>query len=357
MTAFTPRCREAPTRIHSRSKPPSSCSRRSAPRARQAPAQSPPSPRAQDRIRGKGGTGGCRTRPRQANYQPRSGQGAGPQRRNEAHDHGASLAETAPASRKRRSGRRNPAGRRVAGAASCGTRARSCPVRSSREPACPRRAAFVSRARRVPARQSGGARRPRDRPRLRPRAGGSAGAARHAARDRALGRGGARRRTGKFAAGAPLPEIAPIERAGSDADGFPLARPVAWSGEGEAPQLAPDRDGRRRAGASASAPLARLIARAKPARSRPRSSGRRSTRSAANRVVGVFRRTRDGGVIVAGGPPRPHRVPGRSRRDAAGAADGELVVAEELPSRRFGKRGPHSRTAGSGRRARTRSAG
>src|SRR5215218_2827179 len=40
----------------------------------------------------------------------------------------------------------------------------------------------------------------------------------------------------KFAAGGALPEIAHIERAGSDSDGFPLVRPVFWAGEGEAPQ-------------------------------------------------------------------------------------------------------------------------
>ena len=37
----------------------------------------------------------------------------------------------------------------------------------------------------------------------------------------------------KFAAGGMLPEIAHIERAGSEPDGFPLVRPVFWSGEGE----------------------------------------------------------------------------------------------------------------------------
>src|SRR5205814_285150 len=46
-----------------------------------------------------------------------------------------------------------------------------------------------------------------------------------------LVRGGNRR----FAAGEPLPEMMQVERAGSDADGFPLVRPVAWTGPGEAP--------------------------------------------------------------------------------------------------------------------------
>src|ERR1700693_676437 len=43
-----------------------------------------------------------------------------------------------------------------------------------------------------------------------------------------LVRGGDR----KFIAGAPLPEIMPVERCGTDSDGFPLARPIAWSGPG-----------------------------------------------------------------------------------------------------------------------------
>ena len=57
---------------------------------------------------------------------------------------------------------------------------------------------------------------------------------------------------------------------------------------------------------------------------------------AANRVVGVFRRTRDGGVIAAADrrDKTEYRV---IAQDAAGLPDGELVVAEEMPSRRFGK--------------------
>src|SRR5207248_3076447 len=39
----------------------------------------------------------------------------------------------------------------------------------------------------------------------------------------------------KFVPGAPLPEIMPVERIGTDSDGFPLARPADWSGSGEPP--------------------------------------------------------------------------------------------------------------------------
>src|SRR4051812_33059726 len=51
------------------------------------------------------------------------------------------------------------------------------------------------------------------------------------ARSGELVRGGDRR----FAAGAPLPETMPVERSGSDADGFPLVRPLSWPGPEEAP--------------------------------------------------------------------------------------------------------------------------
>jgi ribonuclease R len=137
----------------------------------------------------------------------------------------------------------------------------------------------------------------------------------------------------KFAAGTALPDILPVERSGTDADGFPTARPTAWSGQGEPPSF-------RLVGTAEDEPavgervLARLIR---------RDSGEidaeiiRRLAAGASRVVGVFRRTLDGGVIVAA--DRRDRSEYRVlAHDAAGIADDELVVAEELPSRRFGKR-------------------
>jgi ribonuclease R len=137
----------------------------------------------------------------------------------------------------------------------------------------------------------------------------------------------------KFVAGPALPEIMPVERAGNDADGVPLARPVAWSASGEPPNF-------RLIGAAGEelAPgeraLARLIR---------RGSGEieaeiiRRLDETVSRIVGIFRRTRDGGEII----PVDRRDKGEYQvlgHDAAGLADDELVVAEELPSRRFGKR-------------------
>ncbi len=108
----------------------------------------------------------------------------------------------------------------------------------------------------------------------------------------------------KFAAGGMLPEIAHIERAGSDSDGFPLARPVTWAGEGEAPRFrltgaAGDEFGHgeralarltRADSGEVEAEIIRRIATSRP-------------EEGANRVVGVFRRTRDGGVVAAAHTP------------------------------------------------------
>src|SRR4051794_17366241 len=72
------------------------------------------------------------------------------------------------------------------------------------------------------------------------------------ARSGELVRGGDRR----FAAGASLPEMMPVERSGSDADGFPLVRPGLWPGAEGAPlfRLVEDAAGGERA---AGAPAAR----------------------------------------------------------------------------------------------------
>ncbi|MFI4948245.1 MAG: ribonuclease R family protein [Alphaproteobacteria bacterium] len=141
----------------------------------------------------------------------------------------------------------------------------------------------------------------------------------------------------KFIAGPALPEIMPVERFGNDADGFPLARPLAWPGSGEPPSF-------RLVGAASEElelgerALARLIHRESGAIEaeiirRLDSPGS----SEANRIVGTFRRTREGGAVI----PVDRRDKGEYPvlgHDAAGLGDDELVVAEALPSRRFGWR-------------------
>jgi len=151
---------------------------------------------------------------------------------------------------------------------------------------------------------------------------------RNIAQSSELVRGGDRR----FAAGASLPEMMQVERNGSDADGVPLVRPVSWPGPGEAPlfRLAESAAGDELP--EGARVLAKLIRRdsgeteAEPVRRLGTQEGR---------VVGVFRRTQDGGEIV----PADRRDRGEYRvlgHDAAGVPDSELVVAEVLPTRRFG---------------------
>jgi ribonuclease R len=148
---------------------------------------------------------------------------------------------------------------------------------------------------------------------------------------RAIERSGelARAADHRIIAGAALPDIMPVERFGSDADGFPLARPLGR----EAPEIRlVGATGEELAvGERALARLTRL------------DSGEiegeiiRRFEAEGGRVVGVFHVTHDGGVIVAADrrDKSEYRVLGH---DAAGLADDELVVAEVLPSRRFGKR-------------------
>src|SRR5438270_6273651 len=142
-----------------------------------------------------------------------------------------------------------------------------------------------------------------------------------------LVRGGDRR----FAAGERLPEMMPVERAGSDADGFPLARPISWSGPDDPPLFRLVGGGAGDELPPGSRALARLIR---------RQSGEidaeivRRLDDRAGRIVGVFRRTRAGGEII----PADRRDKSEYRvlgHDAVGLADNELVVAEELPSRRL----------------------
>jgi ribonuclease R len=135
----------------------------------------------------------------------------------------------------------------------------------------------------------------------------------------------------KFAADAPLPEILPVERFGSDGDGFPLARPLASAGEPPSFRLVGAAGEELAIGERA---LARLVR---------RESGEleaeiiRRLDPAQSRIVGVFRLTREGGVIVAADrrDKSEYRVLGH---DATGLADDELVVAEEVPARHVGKR-------------------
>ena len=162
--------------------------------------------------------------------------------------------------------------------------------------------------------------RPADRPRLR-------ALMRDAERSGIVGRTGNRR----FADAPPFPEVTVVERFGSDEDGVALARPVAWPGPETAPVLRLGGDGEAGSlmiGERAVARLveldtgdveARIIRRLEPA---------------GKRIIGTFRNTREGGRLIAADrrDRTEYRVP---PGDAAGTADGELVVAEQLSTPRL----------------------
>ncbi len=129
----------------------------------------------------------------------------------------------------------------------------------------------------------------------------------------------------------PLPEVTVVERFGTDEDGVPLGRPVAWSGPEPAPivRLAEEADATLAVGARAAARLVMLDSGEIEARVIRRLD------AGSGRVVGVFRKDRDGGRVV----PADRRNKTEYRvvaSDAAGVDHDELVLAQELPAGRLG---------------------
>jgi ribonuclease R len=147
---------------------------------------------------------------------------------------------------------------------------------------------------------------------------------------------------------AAVSEVTIVERFGSDEDGVPLARPLAWQGPDPAPVLRLVESGLSEPLPIGGRAAARLI---------PRESGEIEARiirpldPAGARIVGVFHRGLDGGTVVSA--DRRDRAEYRvAKRDAEGAKDGELVTAEQLTARlgspraRVVKRLGHSSDAG-----------
>jgi ribonuclease R len=131
---------------------------------------------------------------------------------------------------------------------------------------------------------------------------------------------------------ADIPEVAVVERFDSDPDGVPLARLVAWPGPAPAPVVRLDEVGDAETLPIGSRAVARLVRRESGA-----IEGRilRRLDRVGERVVGVFRLDRDGGGRVTSADRRTraeHRV---AARDMGGAADGELVVGEQLSTPRL----------------------
>ncbi len=130
----------------------------------------------------------------------------------------------------------------------------------------------------------------------------------------------------------PLPEITVVERFGSDEDGVALARPVAWPEPGSAPVFRLREGGVGDALAIGERAAARLIT---------FDTGDieariiRKLEPAGERIVGAYQSGREGGRLVPA--DRRNRAEYRvAARDAGGAVDGELVIAEQLPAARLG---------------------
>ena len=137
----------------------------------------------------------------------------------------------------------------------------------------------------------------------------------------------------------PLPEITIIELIGSDEDGLGLARPVAWSRTGQAPLFRIVETGADKALKLGERAAARLV---------PLETGEieariiRKLESADERIVGTFQSSGEGGRLV----PADRRNRNEYRvaaRDAGGADNGELVVAELVSAARLGM--PRARVA------------
>ena len=129
-----------------------------------------------------------------------------------------------------------------------------------------------------------------------------------------------------------LPEVTVVERFGSDEDGSPLARPLGWPGPAPAPTLRILETGLTEPFPIGARAVARLV---------PHQVGEIEARiirmlgPANARIVGVFHRGRDDGTVVP--VDRRNRTEYRvAKRDANGAEDGELVIAQGLPSVRLG---------------------
>jgi ribonuclease R len=142
----------------------------------------------------------------------------------------------------------------------------------------------------------------------------------------------ARNANRRFVGSAPLPEVTVIERFGSNEDGVALARPVFWPGPAPAPVLHLVESGEAGSLMIGERAAARLVT---------RDTGEieaqiiRKLQLGGKRVIGTFQSTREGGRLVPS--DRRDRTEYRvAVRDSAGAADGELVVAEQLSTARLG---------------------
>jgi ribonuclease R len=129
-----------------------------------------------------------------------------------------------------------------------------------------------------------------------------------------------------------LPEVGVIEITDVDFDGEMVARPIGWRGEGPEPRIVVVPEPRMPALGRGERAVARL---AKREDGSYEARLVRAVEGAPDRIVGIFRADRDGGRLE----PTDRKVKTEFRIpqiDAAGARDGEIVLAEALPGRRLG---------------------
>ncbi len=129
-----------------------------------------------------------------------------------------------------------------------------------------------------------------------------------------------------------LPEIGIIEITGVDLDGEMLGRPLAWREDETTPTIYVVAE----RGAPALGVGERAVVRfARIEHNRYEARIIRALGGAPDRVLGVFRRDRDGGRLEP--TDRKLRTAFHiAEADTAGAAEGEIVLAEVLPARRLG---------------------
>jgi len=137
----------------------------------------------------------------------------------------------------------------------------------------------------------------------------------------------------KLAAITTLPEIGVVEIVDVDFDGEMIARPVGWRGDGEPPRIVVVPEPKTPALGSGERAVARF---AKLPDGGYEARIVRAIEGAPDRIVGIFRADRDGGVLEP--TDRKVKVTFRiPKLDSAGALDGEIVLAEAMPGRRMGQ--------------------
>ncbi|MFN6978127.1 MAG: ribonuclease R, partial [Gemmobacter sp.] len=142
------------------------------------------------------------------------------------------------------------------------------------------------------------------------------------------------RRARTYRAPGTLPPVTVIEALAPDAQGDVYARPLEWSGDGPAPRILMV----TRPGDPALGQGDRILARLAPVAGEGHAyEGRviRRIQAAARRILGVFRKTAEGGRIhpIDKGEDREWLVP---RDMVQGARDGELVEAEQAGPKSMG---------------------